>query len=90
MMQDSVYSGIRFPKETLKKLDRHKGYYSRNRFLLKITEEYLTELEKTHSNKKTTGAEGAMMCNQSAPPNTIDVTTGRTATTNTHDGGPRF
>lgn len=44
---ESVNLGVRFPKETLKKIDRHKGYHSRNRYLCKIVDEYIDRLEKT-------------------------------------------
>ena len=46
MGQDSVYTGILFPRETLKKLDKHRGYYSRNRYMLKIVEEFLAKQER--------------------------------------------
>ena len=39
-------SGIVFPKETIRKLDERKGYYSRNRYMLKIIEEYLNREDK--------------------------------------------
>ena len=50
MSQDSIYTGILFPRETLNRLDKHKGYYSRNKFLLKIAEEYLAKLENVNEN----------------------------------------
>jgi len=45
-MIESVNLGIRFPTATLNKLDKYKGYYSRNRYLLKIVDEYLASQEK--------------------------------------------
>jgi hypothetical protein len=41
----SVNVGIRIPQETLNKLDKYKGYYSRNRFLCKILDEHVAQLE---------------------------------------------
>ena len=43
---ESVNLGVRFPRETLNKLDQYKGYHSRNRFLVKIVDEYLASQEK--------------------------------------------
>jgi hypothetical protein len=43
---EPVGLGIRFPRATLDKLDKYKGYHSRNSFLLKIVDEYLNKLEK--------------------------------------------
>jgi len=41
-----VNLGLLFPKETVRKLDQSKGYYSRNKYVLKIVEEYLNETEQ--------------------------------------------
>ena len=43
---EKVHTGILFPRETLNKLDKHRGYYSRNRYLLKIVDEFLAKQEK--------------------------------------------
>ena len=50
MYAEAVTLGVRIPKETLNKLDKLKGYHSRNRFLVKIVEEYLAVQES--NNKK--------------------------------------
>ena len=42
---NTVCMGIRFPKETIDKIDELKGYHSRNRYILKMVEEYLTAQE---------------------------------------------
>ena len=42
----SVNFGVRFPQETVNKLNQYKGYHSRNRFLMKIVDEYLASQEK--------------------------------------------
>lgn len=46
MYVEAVNIGVRFPKETLNKLDKYKGYHSRNRFLVKIVDEYLAAQKK--------------------------------------------
>jgi metal-responsive CopG/Arc/MetJ family transcriptional regulator len=44
--QQLVHTGIVFPSEIIKKLDERKGrYISRNKYMLKIIEEYLNENE---------------------------------------------
>jgi hypothetical protein len=54
--QDLLHSGITFPRQTLKKLDQLRGpYLSRNKFMLKIIEEYLKEQEE----QKGKGVEGS-------------------------------
>jgi hypothetical protein len=37
--------GVQFPTEFVKKLDAYKGYYSRNKFILKLLEEHWSEIE---------------------------------------------
>jgi metal-responsive CopG/Arc/MetJ family transcriptional regulator len=38
--------GVIFPKETLEKVEKHKGrYMSRNRYIVRAVEHYLTEQE---------------------------------------------
>jgi hypothetical protein len=46
MVVKTVNVGIRIPQETLNKLDKFKGYHSRNRFLVKLVHEGLTSLEE--------------------------------------------
>jgi metal-responsive CopG/Arc/MetJ family transcriptional regulator len=47
MSEQLVRTGIAFPSGTLKKIDEQRGrYYSRNRYMLKIIEEYLSETEQ--------------------------------------------
>jgi hypothetical protein len=41
-----VNLGVRFPRETLDKLDKYKGYHSRNKYLLKIVDEHISRLER--------------------------------------------
>ena len=39
-----VHLGLYFPKDILKKIDERRGrYYSRNRYFLKLIEEYLNK-----------------------------------------------
>jgi len=58
-----VHLGIVFPKETIKRLDERKGkYYSRNKYLLKIVEEYLNENERAES--KINSLQGAEVSTQ--------------------------
>jgi hypothetical protein len=42
---EKVHTGIVFPRETLKKLDKYRGYYSRNRYMLKIVDDFLARQE---------------------------------------------
>lgn len=51
-MIESVNLGIRFPRATLNKLEKYKGYHSRNRYLLKIVDEYLASQEKEINDKQ--------------------------------------
>jgi hypothetical protein len=45
MSLKTVNTGIRMPPETIERMDRHKGYFSRNLFLRVIVEEYMDILE---------------------------------------------
>src|SRR3712207_4446475 len=46
VMKKSMNFGVRFPKETIDKLDRLKGTYnSRNQLLRKIVDEFLASIE---------------------------------------------
>jgi hypothetical protein len=45
MSVKTVNTGIRVPRETIERMDRHKGYFSRNLFLRVILEEYMDILE---------------------------------------------
>jgi hypothetical protein len=42
----SVNLGVRFPSATLNKLDKYKGYHSRNMYLCKIVDEHIARLER--------------------------------------------
>jgi metal-responsive CopG/Arc/MetJ family transcriptional regulator len=46
-----VEFGVGFPMETVRLLDERKGYYSRNKFILKIVEEYLHDKEVAKGKK---------------------------------------
>jgi metal-responsive CopG/Arc/MetJ family transcriptional regulator len=54
MKTTTVNVGIRISQHVLDKLDKHKGYYSRNRYLCKILDDYTTQLEREEesNNKK--------------------------------------
>jgi metal-responsive CopG/Arc/MetJ family transcriptional regulator len=55
---ESVNLGVRFPRETLNKLDQYKGYHSRNRFLVKIVDEYLASQEEELAQAIASGERG--------------------------------
>jgi hypothetical protein len=44
-----IATAIRFPKTTIERLDKVKGYYSRNKLLLKITDDYLNAVESQNN-----------------------------------------
>jgi metal-responsive CopG/Arc/MetJ family transcriptional regulator len=57
-VMESVNLGVRFPRETLNKLDQYKGYHSRNRFLVKIVDEYLASQEEELAQAIASGERG--------------------------------
>jgi hypothetical protein len=50
--KDTIVTGVRFPKTTIEGIDRVRGYYSRNKLLRKLAEEYIAAQENSEQKNK--------------------------------------